>query len=100
MNTTVCFGCNGTILVVKIFRYSFVCLRCVVPVSMHYRLCLVTVRVKVLQNRRLSDFQRGQFVCASVAGACVTKTVTLLGVSRGAVAVVDGIRKSWEDVII
>ena len=67
---------------------------------MHYRLCSLTVRVKVMQNGRLSDFQRGQFVGASVVGACVTKTVTLLGVSRGAVALVDGIRKSWEDVII
>jgi len=56
--------------------------------------------MKVLQNGRLSDIQRGQFVGASVAGACVTKTATLLGVSRAAVAMVDGIRKSWEDVII
>ena len=30
------------------FCYSFVCLCCVVPVSIHYRLCLVTVCMKVL----------------------------------------------------
>ena len=26
----------------SICRYSFVCLRCVLPLSMHYRLCLET----------------------------------------------------------
>jgi hypothetical protein len=33
----------------------------------------------------LSDFQRGQIVGVCLAGACVTKMVTLLGVSRAAV---------------
>ena len=37
----------------SIFRYSFVCLSCVVPVSMHYRLCLVRVRMTVLINGRI-----------------------------------------------
>jgi predicted transcriptional regulator len=32
----------------------------------------------------LSDFQRGQFVGAHLTGASVTKTATLLGVSRAA----------------
>jgi len=33
----------------------------------------------------LSDFQRGQIVCVRLTGASVTKTATLLGVSRAAV---------------
>jgi len=49
----------------RIFRYSLVCLRCVVPVSMHYGLCLVTVRMKELQNWRLVRFsKRTDFWCA------------------------------------
>jgi len=99
-NTSICLGCTGRTLVGSIFRYSFVCLRCVMSLSMHYGLCLVTVRMKVLQNGRLSDFQRGQFVGASLAGTSVTKTATLLSVSTAAVAEVDGKHKSWEDVVI
>jgi len=34
----------------------------------------------------LSDFQRGQIVGACLAGAYVTKIVTLLGVSRATVS--------------
>jgi len=34
----------------------------------------------------LSNFQRGQLVGACLAGASVTKTATLLGVSRAAVS--------------
>ena len=33
-----------------------------------------------------SDFQRGQTVCANLAGASVTKTATSFGVSRAAVS--------------
>jgi len=34
-------------------HYSFVCLHCLVPVSVHYRLYLVTVHMKVLQNGKM-----------------------------------------------
>jgi predicted transcriptional regulator len=34
----------------------------------------------------LSDFDRGQIIDASLAGASVTKTATLLGVSRATVS--------------
>ena len=40
---------------------------------MHYRLCLVRVRMTALQSGGLSDFQRGQIVGASSAGASVTE---------------------------
>ena len=52
------FGCTERTLVVSIFLYSFVCLRRVVPVSVHYRLCLVTIRTKVLQNGGLVRFSK------------------------------------------
>jgi len=92
-------GCTGRTLVGSIFRYSFVCLHCAVPVSVYCRLCLVTVRMEILRNGRLSDFQRGQFVGARLAGESVTKTATLFNVSTAAVVMIDGIHKSWEDVI-
>jgi hypothetical protein len=69
-----------------IFCHSFVCLRCVIPVSMHYRLCIVTVHMKVLQIGDLLHFQKGQIVGVHLAGASVNKSANLLGVSRAAVS--------------
>jgi predicted transcriptional regulator len=45
----------------------------------------------VWKNRKMRDlahFERGQIVGALLAGASVTKTATLLGVSRATVSVV------------
>jgi hypothetical protein len=56
--------------------------------------------MNVMQKRRLSDFQRGQSVGARLAGASVTKIAALLSVSTAAVVMVNGIHKSWGDVII
>ena len=55
------------------------------PVPIHYRLCLVTVCVNVLQNGRLLRFSE-DIVGVLLAGASVAKTATLLGVSRVAVS--------------
>ena len=44
----VCVGCNERTLNASILHYSFVCLRCEVPVSIHYRFCLIRVHMKVL----------------------------------------------------
>jgi len=78
MMTNVCVVCTERNLVVNLFCYSFICLRCVGPVPIgpvpigpvpigpvpigpvpigpvpvQYTLSLITVRMKVLQNRRL-----------------------------------------------
>jgi len=55
---------------------------------------LVTVRMKVLQNWSLSDFQRRQSVGVCLTGASVNKTAILLGLSTAAVAMVPCIHKS------
>jgi len=73
-NKIVCVGCTESTLVVRIVGHSFVCLRCVMPVSIHYRLCVVTVRIKYCKMGNLSDFQRGQIAGARLVGASVTKT--------------------------
>jgi hypothetical protein len=83
-----CVGCTERTLVESISPYSFVCLRCALLVSMHYRLYSVTVRMKVMQNGRLVRFsKRADYWCA-FSRASVNKTTTLLGVYRAAVSVV------------
>jgi len=49
--------------------------------------------------RDLSDFQSGQIVGARLAGASVTETATLLGVSRAALSKVMTTCKSRQDII-
>jgi hypothetical protein len=73
-NTNVCVGCNERTLFLSIVRHSFVCLRCVVWVSIHYRLCLVTVRMKVNPNGRLLRLTEYRMV--SKAWSC-TSTCSL-----------------------
>ena len=51
-------GIQLFVLAALIECYSFVCLCCIVAVSMHYRLYFVTVCVKVLQNGRLLRFSK------------------------------------------
>jgi hypothetical protein len=69
------------------FKYLslFFRLRFIVPVSMHYRLCFVTVSMKLLHTEDLSNFQTGQVIGAHLAGASVTKMANLWGVFRAAV---------------
>jgi len=53
--------------------------------SVHYRLCLVTVHVEVLQNGRLVRFiKRTECRCVFSCSVC-DQTATLLGLSRAAV---------------
>jgi hypothetical protein len=51
-------GCTERTLVVSVVHYSFVCLRYVVSVAMHYRMCLVTAGMKVLQNVTLVRYSK------------------------------------------
>jgi hypothetical protein len=67
---------------VRLFCYSFVCLCYVVPMSMHYRLCLVTVPMKVLQNGDLVRFsKRTDYWCMFSCSIC-NQMATFLGVSQ------------------
>ena len=67
------------------FRYSYVSLHCVVLMSVHYRLCLVTVHVEVLQNGRLVRFiKRTDCRCVFSCSVC-DQTATSLRLSRAAV---------------
>lgn len=94
MNETVCVGCTESTLVVRIVGHSFVCLLCVMPVSIHNRLCVVTVRMKV------SDFQRGQIAGARVVGASVTKTAIFFRCFQSSsFQSYEGEHKSMDDVI-
>jgi hypothetical protein len=41
------------------------------------QIVLINIRMKVLQNGRLTDFQKGQIVCVRLAGASLPKMATL-----------------------
>ena len=57
-NKTVCVECTERTSAVSTFRYCFVYLPCVVPVSMNYTLCLEPFITKVLQNGKLVRFSK------------------------------------------
>jgi len=62
-----------------------VCLRCVVLVSVYYRLCLVTVCMKVLQSGRLVRLsERTDCWCTFSCSIC-NQTATSSAISRAAV---------------
>ena len=82
---TVFVGCAERTLVVSTFRYSFVCLHCVVPVSVLYRLCVVTVGMKGLQNGRLVRFAKRTDCWCAFRCSVRDQTATSLAVSRAAV---------------
>jgi len=99
-NRTVCVGCTERNLVVNILHYYFVCVHCVVPVLMHYRWCLVTVCIKVLQNGRLVRFSNrtdSWFMFSWSIYNQISHFLRCIQISsfRG----YDIIHKSWEDII-
>jgi len=53
---------------------------------MHYRLFLVTVHMKVLQNGRLVRFSKRPDFCAHLVKAFAIKTATLVCIFRAAVS--------------
>jgi hypothetical protein len=50
------------------------------------------VHVKESENGDLTDFERGQIVDASLAGASMTKTETLLGILPFITKLLQGVR--------
>jgi len=83
-----------------IICYSFVCLCCVVPVSMHYRLYLVTVCMKVLQNGRLLRFsKRTDCWCMFSWSICNQNGHFIRCIQSSIFQGYDDIHKSWEDII-
>jgi hypothetical protein len=80
----------------RIFRYSFVCLRYAVPVSMHFRLCLVTARMKAPQNGKLVRFsERTEFWCAFSWRICNKNGQFIWCLQRSGFQCYDGIHKPW-----
>jgi len=91
-NTIVCVGCTE--------RMLFFCLCCVVPVSMHYRLYLVTVCMKVLQNGRLIRCsKRSDCWCTFSWSICNQNGHFIRCIQSSSFQGYDDIYKSWEDFI-
>ena len=84
----------------RIFLFYFVCLWCLVPVSMHYKLCLVTVCMKVMQNGRLLRFSKRTDCWCAFGWSISNQNSHFIGCiqSSSFQGYVD-IHKSWEDII-
>jgi len=75
------------------------CLCCVQPVSMHYRLCLVRVLMKVLHNERLVRFSKRTDGCCAFNWSISNKNGQFFWcLQRSSFQGYDGIHKSWRDV--
>ena len=98
-NKTVCVGCTErTSVVFSIILLFYLC--CLVPLSVHYRLCLITVCVKVLQNGRLVRFsRRTDCWCAFRWSICNQIGHFIKCIQRSNFQGYDRMQKSWKDVI-
>jgi len=84
-----------------LYLLLFLCLCCVVPVSVHYRLCLVTVGMKALQNGRLLIFsKRTDCWCAFSWSICNQNGHFIRCIQSNSFQGYDDIQKPWEDIII
>ena len=94
-----CVGCTERTLVVS-FVILFVCLCCVMPVSVQYRLCLVTVHMKVLQNGRLVKLsKRTACWCMFSWSICNQNGHFVRCIQSSSFQSYDGIHKLWDDII-
>jgi hypothetical protein len=79
----------------------FIYLCCVVPVSVHYRWCSVTVCVKVLQNGTLVRFsRRADCWCAFRWSICNQIGHFIRCIQSSSFQGYDSIHKPWKDIII
>jgi len=73
---------------------------CAVPVSMHYRLCLVTVCMEVLQNGRLIRLsKKSDCWCTFSWSFCNQNSHFMRCIQSSSFQGYDDIYKSWQDII-
>ena len=93
-------GKKWFVLAAWIECYCFVCLCCIVPVSLHYRLYLVTVCMKVLQNGRLLRFsKRPDCWCKIRCSICNQNGHFIRCIQSSSFQGYDDRYKSWENII-
>jgi hypothetical protein len=84
--------------IICFFLYYFVCLLCVVPVSLDCTLRLLTVRMKVLQNGRLFRLlKRSEVWCALSWSICNKHGLFIKCIHSSSFQSYDDIHKSWGD---